>query len=149
MGEITETPDSDNPVFTVFRNTAQSVEHFPPNIIAETRVNISQLLAEMEAKALCEQTRPRASVFPCHNYSSSFDYQVLCYPVTGTSRQLPVCQLLKRCPLQAQQLIHEVTSASEPTQTPTPPQTGNEGGSNEGDEFDPDTSGFADAFKFG
>jgi hypothetical protein len=40
-------------------------------------------------------------------------------------------------------------SPSEPTPTPTAPHNANEGASNAGDEFDPDTSGFAGMFKFG
>jgi len=38
-------------------------------------------------------------------------------------------------------------SPSEPTPTPTPPQNGKEGRS-VNDEFDPNTSSFADEFKF-
>jgi hypothetical protein len=40
-------------------------------------------------------------------------------------------------------------SPSESAATPTPPQNGNEGGSISGDEFDADTSSFAETFKFG
>jgi len=38
-------------------------------------------------------------------------------------------------------------SPSERTPTPTPPQNGKEGRSRENDEFDPNTTSFADEFK--
>jgi hypothetical protein len=39
-------------------------------------------------------------------------------------------------------------SPSEPTPMPTPPQNGKKGKSSANDEFDPNTSSFADEFKF-
>ena len=70
---------------------AQTVTHFPPSIIAETRVKICQLFAQMEAKALHEQNQATASGFPFHNFSSSFGYQVPCYSCHGNVPPAP-CQ---------------------------------------------------------
>ena len=79
MAEKTEA-ESHNSVFTFFKSMAQIVTLFPPSIIAETRVKICQLVAQIEAKALHEQNQARASGFHFHNFSSSsFDYQVPCY----------------------------------------------------------------------
>jgi hypothetical protein len=56
MTKKTEAVNSRNPVFTFFRTVAQSVMQFPPNIIAETRVKVCQLVGEMEAKARAKET---------------------------------------------------------------------------------------------
>lgn len=47
---------------------AQTVTQFPPNIIAETRAEMCQLVAEKEAKAPYEQNRLRGSGFALHNF---------------------------------------------------------------------------------
>ena len=143
----TEEAESHNPVFTSFKSMAQTVTQFPPSIIAETRVKICQLFAQMEAKALHEQNQATASGFPFHNFSSSFNYQVPCYSCHGNVPPAP-------CQSSAQKLsIPSPTtdscshvSPSEPTPTPTP-QNGKEGRSSANDEFDPYTSSFADEFK--
>ena len=129
---------------------ALTVVHFPLSIIAKTGVKICHLLAEMEAKALYEQNRPRASVCPFHNFSPSSHYPVPCYSSHG---HVPpaLCQAftqMSSCPSPTNDSRSHV-SPSEPTPTPTPPQNGNEVRSNAGEEFDPDTSGFADMSKFG
>ena len=54
MAEKTEMADSHNPVFTFLKSMVQTVTQFPPNIIAETRVKMCQLVAEMEEKAMYE-----------------------------------------------------------------------------------------------
>ena len=110
MAEKTEEAEPHNPVFTFFKSMAQTVTHFPPSIIAETRMKICQLVAQMEAKALHEQNQARASGFPFHNFtSSSFDLQCPVIPVTVMFRQHPASHLFKCCRLQAQQLIHVAT----------------------------------------
>ena len=129
---------------------AQTVTQFPPSITAETQVKICQLVAQMEAKALHRQNQARALGFPFHNFSSpSFDYEVPCYSCHGNVLPAP-------CQLSAQMLCCRSPttdscshmSPSEPTATPTPPQNGEEGRSSSNDEFDPNTSSFADEFKF-
>ena len=149
MAEKTEEAESRNPVFTFFKSMAQTVTQLPPSIIAETRVKICQLVAQMEAKALHEQNQARASGFPVHSFSSSsFDYQVPCYSCHGNVPPAP-------CQLSAQMLSSPSPtsdscshmSPSERTPTPTPPQNGKEGRTSANDEFDPNTSSFADEFK--
>ena len=84
LKRMAEEAESHNPVFTFFKSIAQTVTQFPPSIIAETRMKICQLVAQIEAKALHEQNQARASGFPFHNFSSSsFDYQVPCYSCHG------------------------------------------------------------------
>jgi len=147
MAEKTDA-ESHNLVFTFFKSMAQTVTQFPPSIIAETRVKICQLVAQLEAKALHEQNQARASGFPFHNFSFSFDYQVPCYSCHGNVPPAP-------CHSSAQMLSSASpttdscsrVSHSDPTPTPTPPQNGKEGKSSANDEFDPYTSSFADEFK--
>jgi hypothetical protein len=81
----TETPDSHNTGFLniFFKSMSQTVTQFPSSIIAETRVEICQLVAEMEANTLYEQNQPIASVFPFHSFLSSIDYEVPCYSYQG------------------------------------------------------------------
>ena len=67
-------------------------------------------------------------------------------PVMARSQQHSVIDTnIVHCPLQAQQMSHVSPSET----TPTPSQNGNDGGSNAGDEYDADTSGFAVMFQFG
>ena len=140
--------ESHNPVFTFCKSMAQTVTQFPPSITAETRVQICQLVAQMEAKALHEQNQARASGFPFHNFYSSFDYQVPCLSCHGSVPPAP-------CQSSAQMLSspspttdsHSHVSLSDPTPTPTPPQNRKEGRSSANDEFEPYTSSFADEFK--
>jgi len=127
---------------------AQTVMQFPPSIIAETRVKICQLVAQIEAKALHGQNQVIASGFPFHNFSSSFDNQVTCYSCHGNVQPTPCqssAQMLSNPSSTTDSCSH--VSPSEPTPTPTPPQNGNEGRSSANDEFDPYTSSFADEFK--
>jgi len=148
MAEKTEEAESHNPVFTFFKSMAQTVTQFPPSIIAETRVKICQLVAQMEAKALHEQNQARASGFPFHNFSSSFDYQVPCYSCHSNVPPVPCqssAQMLSSPSPTTDSCGH--VSLSDPTPTPTPPQNGKEGRSSANDEFDPYTSSFADEFK--
>jgi hypothetical protein len=92
----------------------------------------------MEAEAMYEQNRATASGCSFHNFSSLFDYQVLCYSGHGdvppASCQSYTEMLSSRSPT-TDSCSH--VSPSEPT--PSPPQNGN----------DVDTSGFAEMFKFG
>jgi len=98
----------------------------------------------MEARVLHEQNQARASGFPFHSFSSSFDYQVPCYSSHGDVPPAP-------CQLSAQMLSSPTNdscshmSPSEPTATPTPPHNGKEGEAVQ--KFDPYTSSFADEFK--
>jgi hypothetical protein len=108
MAKKTEAVNSHNPIYTFFRSMAQTVMQFPPNIIAETRVKVRQLVGEMEAKALYEQNRPTASGCPYHSFSSSFHYQVLCYSGHGHVPPVSCQSSTEMCRLQAQQLIHVV-----------------------------------------
>lgn len=149
MAEKTEEAESHNPVFTFFKSMAQTVTQFPPSIIAETRVKICQLVAQMEAKALHEQNQATASGFPFHNFSSSsFDYQVPCYSCHSNVPPAPCqssAQMLSTPSPTTDSCSH--VSPSEPTPTPTPPHNGKEGRSSANDEFDPYTSSLADEFK--
>jgi len=145
----TEGAESRNPVFTFFKSMTQTVTQFPPSIIAETRVKICQLVAQMEAKDLHEQNQARASGFPFHTFSSSFDYQVPCYSCHGNVPPAPCqsfAQMLSTPSPVTDSCSHD--SPSEPIPTPAPPQNGQEGRSSAKDEFDPYTSSFADEFKF-
>jgi len=146
MAEKTEAVNSHNPVFTCFRSMAQTVMQFPPIIITKTRVKVCQLIGEMETKAPYKQNKPTASGCPYHNFSLSFHYQVLCYSSHG------------HVPPASSQLSTEVLSSLSPTtdscshvspSESTPPQNGNEGRNTAGDEFDTDTSSFAEILKFG
>ena len=150
MAKKTEEAEFHNPVFTFFKSMAQTVTQFPPSITAETQVKICQLVAQMEAKALHEQNQARASGFPFHNFlSSSYDYQAPCYSCHGNVPPAP-------CQSSAQMLSSpssttdacSLTSPSEPTPTPTPPQNGKERRSSANDESDPNISSFADEFQF-
>ena len=149
MAEKTEEAESHNPVLTFFRSMAQTVTQFPPSIIAETRVKICQLVAQMEAKALHEQNQARASGFPFHNFSSSsFYFQVPCYSYHGNVPPAPCqssAQMLSSPSPTTDPCNH--VSPSETTPTPTPPQNGKEGRSCANDEFEPYNSSFADEFK--
>ena len=150
MAGKTEEAESHNPVFTFFKSMAQIVMRFPPSIIAETRVKICQLVAQMEAKALHEQNQARASGFPFHNFlSSSFDYQVPCYSCHGNVPPAPYQPSAKilSSPSPTTDAC-SLVSPSEPTPTPAPPQNEKEGRSSANDEFDPNTSSFADEFQF-
>ena len=111
MAEKTEEAEPHNPVFTFFKSMAQTVTHFPPSIIAETRMKICQLVAQMEAKALHEQNQARASGFSFHNFFLPLHLISKCpvIPVTVMFRQHPASYQPKCCPLQAQQLIHVAT----------------------------------------
>ena len=107
--------------------------------------------AQMEAKALREQNQARASGFPLTVFHLLLHLITKCpvILVTVMFRQHPASYLLKCCPLEAQQLIHAVTCLLQNQhQTPTPPQNGEEGRSSANDEFDPNTSSFADELKF-
>ena len=110
MAEKTEEAESHNPVCTFFKSMAQTVTQFPPSIIAETRVKICQLVAQMEAKALHEQNQATASGFPSHHFFL-LHLITMCpvIPVMVMFHQHPASHLLKYCPLEAQQLIHVAT----------------------------------------
>jgi len=117
--------ESHNPVFTFCKSMAQTVTQFPPSITAETRVQICQLVAQMEAKALHEQNQARASGFPFHNFSPSFDYQVPCYSCHGNVPPAPCqssAQMLSSPSLTIDSCSH--VSLSDPKPKPTPPQNG-------------------------
>jgi hypothetical protein len=122
---------------------AQTVTQFPPGIIAEKRVKIS-CGNGTKSSVWAKQT---ASGFPVHNFPSSLDYEVPCY--SGHGHGPPTsCQLSTQTLSFPSPTTYCHVSPWKPTLAPTS-QSGNEGGSNGGDEFDADTSCFADMFKFG
>ena len=92
-------------------------QQFPPSIIAETRVKICQLVAQMEAKALQEQNQKKTSGFPFHNFLLFLHLISKCpvIPVTVTFRQHPVSHLLKCRPL------HTLTTDSSSHVSPSEP----------------------------
>jgi len=99
MAEKTEEAESNNPVFTFFKSMAQTVTQFPPSIIAETRVKICQLVAQMEAKLYMSKTRRQLRVFL---FTIFLLHLIIRYPVitiTVTFSQHPASHLLKCCPL--------------------------------------------------
>jgi len=65
MAEKTEESESRSPVFTFLRSIAQTVTHFPPSIIAETRVKICQLVAQIDYQVACYSCHGNVPPAPC------------------------------------------------------------------------------------
>jgi hypothetical protein len=108
MGGKTEAVNSHNPVFTFFRNMAQTVIQFSPNIFADRRV--FQLVGEMEAKQTNSFKVPFSQFFFRHFITNC------CVTPVMVMSQLPSVVLLQSwsCPTSILSVIYRNVVVSKP-----------------------------------